>query len=560
MVEIREAQVSHKRTGTDSSRTSSENLFTRQTEPADSFENRQLDCTDIPDKERRDQKHYPNPDIQKDMGVPLFEKNRTDSGLDPVGTECRSRHNVQTTSEFQRMETVTSHIQRHNSSLGHTDSGLFCVKGKQTTSPIYEPYAGSGLYGNERDEPEMDRRIPIPLPAFLPPGTDPGKDKERASKQSNSDCSALDNTTMVPFNLRAVHTNTPNVSMPKPYAVQPHGGNASISGVTMARGFPNIRGTSRTPELSERAATLLKESRREGTRNAYATPWRKWSSWCMSRNLDPHTAPVIEICNFLGTLFDAKWEYNTIGVYRSAISAYHQPIEGQDAGKHPTIIKLMAGIGNCRPPKPRYCVIWDVQQVLDWMSNLGDNEELSLKLLSFKTATLTALAAACRGNDLFLMDRKWIAETRDTLTFYFPKLRKTEKPNKRKPPLTLEKFEEDMKICPVSTMRSYLERTTPKIHESTTAVFVSHIRPFKGVTRATISTWVKEVLKSTGVDTSKFKSHSTRAASTSKAACRGATLQDILDRGCWSQSSTWQKFYNKNIKTPAGNFQKAGSP
>ena len=48
-------------------------------------------------------------------------------------------------------------------------------------------------------------------------------------------------------------------------------------------------------------------------------------------------------------------------------------------------------------------------------------------------------------------------------------------------------------------------------------MFISHIRPHKGVTRATISTWVKEILKKTGVDTSKFKSHSTRVASTSKA-------------------------------------------
>ena len=44
-----------------------------------------------------------------------------------------------------------------------------------------------------------------------------------------------------------------------------------------------------------------------------------------------------------------------------------------------------------------------------------------------------------------------------------------------------------------------------------------------------------------------FKAYSFRGASTSKAKVNGASLEDILKRGSWSNQSTWQKFYRKEI-------------
>ena len=64
---------------------------------------------------------------------------------------------------------------------------------------------------------------------------------------------------------------------------------------------------------------------------------------------------------------------------------------------------------------------------------------------------------------------------------------------------------------------------------------------------STVSKWIKEALKLAGTDVSIFKGHSTRAASSSKAIKVGLCLSDILARGSWSSSSTWQRFYNKQI-------------
>ena len=36
----------------------------------------------------------------------------------------------------------------------------------------------------------------------------------------------------------------------------------------------------------------------------------------------------------------------------------------------------MAGISNLRPPRPKYCTIWDVQVVLDYLSQWSDYKGL----------------------------------------------------------------------------------------------------------------------------------------------------------------------------------------
>ena len=78
-------------------------------------------------------------------------------------------------------------------------------------------------------------------------------------------------------------------------------------------------------------------------------------------------------------------------------------------------------------------------------------------------------------------------------------------------------------------------------------MFISYNRPFKRVSRDTISRWVKLVLTDSGIDTSRFKPHSTRAANASAAGNDACSLDDILHTAGWSSESTFAKFYNKPI-------------
>ena len=52
-------------------------------------------------------------------------------------------------------------------------------------------------------------------------------------------------------------------------------------------------------------------------------------------------------------------------------------------------------------------------------------------------------------------------------------------------------------------------------------LLISHIEPHREVKNCTISRWLKDMLNLSGIDTTQFKEHSTRSASTSKAKLSG---------------------------------------
>ena len=81
-------------------------------------------------------------------------------------------------------------------------------------------------------------------------------------------------------------------------------------------------------------------------------------------------------------------------------------------------------------------------------------------------------------------------------------------------------------------------------------LLLSFQKPFKPVSKDTISRWIKNVLKGAGIDTTKFGAHSTRAASTSAAAREGTPLEVILESAGWSNCQTFAKFYQKPINAP----------
>ena len=90
------------------------------------------------------------------------------------------------------------------------------------------------------------------------------------------------------------------------------------------------------------------------------------------------------------------------------------------------------------------------------------------------------------------------------------------------------------------------------IHKPTTnreerQLFLSYIQPHKAVSRDTISRWGKQALDCSGVNTSIFQLHSTRAAASSKAKQKEVALDEILDKVGWKSASTFGKFYDKPI-------------
>lgn len=51
----------------------------------------------------------------------------------------------------------------------------------------------------------------------------------------------------------------------------------------------------------------------------------------------PFSNHLRKLLNLVAELFELGFEFSTINIHWSAISAFHEPIEGFSVGKHPNI-------------------------------------------------------------------------------------------------------------------------------------------------------------------------------------------------------------------------------
>ena len=302
-----------------------------------------------------------------------------------------------------------------------------------------------------------------------------------------------------------------------------------------------------TGDLPEHVTRLLSAATRKSTNKTYDSVWRKWCGWCDQRQIDPISAGLNNILTFLREQFENNLQYRTLNVFRSAISSTHRWVDGKPVGQHPLVIRLLKEIANERPPQPRYSTTWDVSKVTAYLSSLGHNNMLSLKLLSKKLAMLLALISPERSSVLADLDIGRLKKQPDGFTFTLTKPRKTGDPISEAS-LSFPIFPEDTSLCPMDCLNVYLNLTSGfRTSPGHGKLFLSFQRPHNPVSRCTIARWLCDIIQEAGIDSSIFKAHSTRAVSTSAAAKNNLPLGDIWKMGDWSSPSTFQRFYYKPV-------------
>ena len=272
--------------------------------------------------------------------------------------------------------------------------------------------------------------------------------------------------------------------------------------------------------------------------------WLKWAGWCSKRSLNPLSSDVQHFLDFLTELFDSGLQHRTINVIRSAVSMTHERIEGLPIGQHPLVTRLMKGVFNLRPPRPRYSYTWDVDLVVQ---HIGENSDLTLKRLSRKLAFLMALVVASRTSEPQALDLRFRAYRPNGVLFQLREVTKTQKTGSPPKERFLGSFPY-RRLCVVHCLKQYEEAThTHRDPESEfQPLFLSYVKPFKPVR---IAHWVKDMLSEGGVDTRVFKAHSVRGASVSAAKNKGVGLSDILHMADWSQVSTFRRFYYRETQS-----------
>ena len=113
----------------------------------------------------------------------------------------------------------------------------------------------------------------------------------------------------------------------------------------------------------------------------------------------------------------------------------------------------------------------------------------------------------------------------------------------------IARFPASRNLCPVCALEEYIDRTRlcrGKVRSTMSQLLLSRSKPYHPGVSSTILRWLKEIMSLADIDTSLFKAHSTRGASTSAAARAGVATADILKTADWSSATTFANFYHRN--------------
>ena len=286
----------------------------------------------------------------------------------------------------------------------------------------------------------------------------------------------------------------------------------------------------------------------DNTKKQYNSVLRAWTEFVAKEELASQIPTVVSLCNFLSYLVTKGLSYASVASHRAALTTFFDQLGASEMGADSRVARFMKGLFRKNPPKPRYAETWDVNTVLDYITSLGNNSALSLKELTLKLAFLLAVCSPKRVSELSALSIDNLQRSAERWTFFLDYRNKNRNRGEAHT-ARYESFLENPLLCPVRCLADYLKATEARRGDHA-RLFLSFVT-FKPSQATTIARWIKEILKDAGID-SKFKAHSTRSASTSKALRCGASMGDIMTAACWSEKgNTFYKFYNREVSEPS---------
>ena len=207
----------------------------------------------------------------------------------------------------------------------------------------------------------------------------------------------------------------------------------------------------------------------------------------------------LKLANFLLHFFQLGLAWHTIGIYRSAISAFLESHHIHKASNHPVISKLMHHFYLQHPPSCKWFDPWDVEHLLSLLESWAPASSLTTFKLAWKTATLLALVTPKHCPDLTLLcvDNQHLFLQHHAAIYIPLSGGKTDCPGHLPPQIRIESHS-NVNLCPVFYLKAYLRHTESFRKKPdgsrVTSLFLGNNRQYRPVCAKTISSWVGKVL------------------------------------------------------------------
>ncbi len=307
-------------------------------------------------------------DIEENLDVLELQKYLPNSGVCSIKIERGSRLAVQELEGCKRMETRPQGFSSNMRYLGDPGHRSLCIPNVSSDRKLFQLDARSSKFGNRRPATGMEFQPPLRVSPLLSDRTGFEACKI-AGYHNDHDYASMGIPDLVPLSSGNVHRPTLTTETLVGSSKEPQGRvpPSNQEWHDEAGSLASVRKRMFTKKISDTATNLIARAKSRGTRSNYDSAWRKFTGWCSGREINPFSCPLGDVLDYLGHMFEKQYKYRTINNHRSAISAYHRPIDGMKVGSHPYVTDLMKGVNNERPPLPKYRFIWDVELVLGKM-------------------------------------------------------------------------------------------------------------------------------------------------------------------------------------------------
>ena len=251
-------------------------------------------------------------------------------------------------------------------------------------------------------------------------------------------------------------------------------------------------------------------------------------------------------------------------MYRAAICTTLRQLGGPSFQEDLLIRDTLKGSAILEARSPRRVPAWDLNLVLTFLkgAQFEPLNSLDLKFLTLKTTFLLALATGRRVSGVnhlsgLFKDVGLNSEGSFVLKFLPEFLAKNQAPGSPSPSLTIPQLSStsdppiDITLCPVRALKRYRQVTRP-MRGTRRKLLLSFNKSYhKDISVATISRWIREVIKSAYAAENRVPSnpraHEVRAWATSLAFSHSYSIIDVLQAAYWSSTSPFIRCYLRDV-------------
>ena len=205
-------------------------------------------------------------------------------------------------------------------------------------SKLHGLEARSGKSGNQCHVSTIGKNVPICLSPFQPKtqGIIKGKERRDHNDIGSTNMAII---SMVFSSSEHVYPQSIFITISERPTFGPIRKNSSFSSKPNSKtsDLVGFRKSLASKGISDKAAKLISDSRRESSISSYESARRQRADWCGKRKVDLFRCPLKFVLDYLSDLFEKGLAYRTINVHRTAISAYHEPLHGFPIGQSPLV-------------------------------------------------------------------------------------------------------------------------------------------------------------------------------------------------------------------------------